>query len=114
MLSAIARECTVINVSLAIMQSLMISDLDILRSRMTERIFSTFEVALTGCTLILSVIEEELNSLLVTDNDEKLKARRVKYILEQDHLREMLHQIRGQQVGVTLLLQMYQMYVDPL
>jgi hypothetical protein len=109
MLSAIASECTVINTSLAIMQSLMIADEDILRSRMTGSIKATFEAALIACTLTMSVIEEELHSLLATDDDGNLKARRVKYILEQSHLREMLQQMRGQQTGISLLLQTYQL-----
>lgn len=108
MLSAISSECTVINTSLAILQSLMLSDVDRLRSRMTDDIMSTFEVGLLGCALTMSVVEDELSGLLVLDKDGSLKPRRIKYMRDQDHLKEMLQQIRGQQIGVSLLLQTYQ------
>jgi hypothetical protein len=108
MLSAISSECTVINTSLAMLQSLMVSNLDNLRSRMTDHVMSIFEVALMGCALTMGVVEDELSGLLVKDEDGNLKARRIKYMMDQVHLKEMLQQIRGQQIGVTLLLQTYQ------
>jgi hypothetical protein len=108
MLSAISSECTVINTSLAMLQSLMVSNLENLRSRMTETVLSTFEVALMGCAMTISVIEEELGELFVKGDNGDMKARRIKYVMDQEHLKEMLQQIRGQQIGVTLLLQTYQ------
>ena len=75
---------------------------------MTDHVMSTFEVALMGCALTMGVVEDELSGLLVKDEDGNLKARRIKYVMDQDHLKELLQQIRGQQIGVTLLLQTYQ------
>ncbi|KIX95249.1 uncharacterized protein Z520_09166 [Fonsecaea multimorphosa CBS 102226] len=108
MLSAISSECTVINTSLGMLQSLMMSNPESLESRMTYLVISTFEVALTGCALTMSVVEDELGGLLIEDENGNLKARRIKYVMEQNHLKEMLQQIRGQQTGISLLLQTYQ------
>lgn len=110
MLSAVSTECTVINASLAMLQNLMLGNIDDLQSRMVPEVLATFDTALQGCCLTLSVIEEELKSLLVCEEKGDVVPKRLKYILEKEHLKELLLQLRGQQSGVSLLLQMYQAY----
>lgn len=87
----------------------MLSDIDHFQSRMTPDVLSTFDAALQGCTLTLSVVEDELNSLLIEGKDGDRQPKRLKYLLDYDHLDELLGQLRGQQTGVCLLLQTYQM-----
>ena len=108
MLAAISTECTVINSSLAMLQTRMLSDLDLLKSRMTPEIATTFEAALQGCELTMSVIQEEMGGLQKQTALGEVIPRRLKYVLAQPHLQDVLQQIRGQQTGITLLLQTYQ------
>ncbi|KAF3265396.1 GTP-binding protein Rho1 [Orbilia oligospora] len=76
-----------------------------------ERVSSlaeSLETALLGCALTMSVLQEQLGGLANENEDGQLKAKKFKYVLEQDYLKELLQQARGQQVSITLLLQTYQ------
>lgn len=102
-LSAITSECSVINASLSNLQSLILEDPERLQDAS-----STFEIALLGCALTMSVLDEEIGGVLKETNGGTLTPKRFKYVLEQDHLKELLQQIRGQQIAISLLLQTYQ------
>ncbi|KAJ9602906.1 hypothetical protein H2200_012686 [Cladophialophora chaetospira] len=56
----------------------------------------------------MSVLQEQIGGLASETEDGELKPKKFKYVLEQDYLKELLQQIRGQQASITLLLQTYQ------
>ncbi|KAF7506534.1 hypothetical protein GJ744_011680 [Endocarpon pusillum] len=96
-LCSIASECTVVHTSLAHLQSMMLADFQTLRSRLTPQVTEAFDTALLGCALTLSVLDEELRKLVqggVIDTN-ALEPRKLKYLVENDRLKELLQQIRG-------------------
>ncbi|RVD85469.1 uncharacterized protein DFL_003790 [Arthrobotrys flagrans] len=102
-LSAIASECAVISASLTRLQNMLSNQLERLGP-----LAESLETALLGCALTMSVLQEQIGGLANETNDGQLKPKKFKYVLEQDYLKELLHQVRGQQVSITLLLQTYQ------
>ena len=72
----------------------------------------SLDTALLGCALTMSVLQEPIGGLARETEDGELKPKKFKFVLEQDHLKELLQQIRGQQVSITLMLQTYQRYVE--
>jgi hypothetical protein len=103
MLSAITSESAVISASLTRLQSMLLSQPDRLGA-----LAESLETALLGCALTLSVLQEQLGGLATETEAGEIKPKKFKYVLEQDHLKELLQQIRGQQISITLLLQTYQ------
>ncbi|KAF3933020.1 hypothetical protein ABW20_dc0105758 [Dactylellina cionopaga] len=106
-LSAIASECAVISASLTRLQNMLLSQPERL-SALAE----SLDTALLGCALTMSVLQEQIGGLAKETEDGELKPKKFKYVLEQDYLKELLQQIRGQQVSITLLLQTYQRYKE--
>ncbi|KAF3312423.1 GTP-binding protein Rho1 [Orbilia oligospora] len=102
-LSAIASECAVISASLTRLQNMLLS-----QPERASPLAESLETALLGCALTMSVLQEQLGGLANETEDGQLKAKKFKYVLEQDYLKELLQQARGQQVSITLLLQTYQ------
>ena len=70
----------------------------------------SLETSLLGCALTMSVLQEQIGGLAQETEEGELKPKKFKYVLEQDYLKELLQQIRGQQISITLLLQTYQRY----
>ncbi|ERF72070.1 hypothetical protein EPUS_04988 [Endocarpon pusillum Z07020] len=69
-----------------------------------------FDTALLGCALTLSVLDEELRKLVQGGfiDTNALEPRKLKYLVENERLKELLQQIRGQLLAITLLLNTYQ------
>ncbi len=72
----------------------------------------SLDTALLGCALTISVLQEQIGGLAKETEDGELKPKKFKFVLEQDHLKELLQQIRVQQVSITLMLQTYQRYEE--
>lgn len=68
----------------------------------------TLETALLGCALTMSVLYEQISGLADETKHGELIPKNFKFVLERDHLNEILQQIRGQQTSITLLLQTVQ------
>lgn len=103
MLSAITAECAVISASLARLQNMLLGNPDRLGA-----LVESLETALLGCALTMSVLQEQIGGVASETENGESKPKKFKFVLEHDHLKELLQQIRGQQVSITLLLQTYQ------
>jgi hypothetical protein len=103
MLSAITSECAVVSASLTRLQNLLLD-----QPERYGALAESLETSLLGCALTMSVLKGEIGGLADETRDGVLKVKKFKYVLEQDHLRELLAQIRGQQISITLLLATYQ------
>ncbi|KAF2252440.1 hypothetical protein BU26DRAFT_502909 [Trematosphaeria pertusa] len=112
-ITAIYSESTVISTSLAHIQGLCTRNPDALRSTLLERpeLEATFDQALTGCVLVYSVLDDEVQRLYVAIEKDGLAGSmgRIKLIWKEDAMRDVLVQIRGQQAALGLLIQALQM-----
>ncbi|KAK6338472.1 hypothetical protein TWF730_002535 [Orbilia blumenaviensis] len=104
-LSAIASECAVISASLTRLQNMLLNEPERLGA-----LADNLDTALLGCALTMSVLQEQIGGLAKETEGGERQVKKFKYVLEQDYLKELLQQIRGQQVSITLLLQTYQRY----
>ena len=92
--------------SLSQVQSLL--ERDTLRSK--PQLYETFDQALTGCRVVYTCLEEEVGKLADKAAGDYLGRRdRIKYLWKEDTFKELLHQIRGQQSSLSLLIQGLQM-----
>lgn len=114
LLSSIINECTVVHTSLCVIHDRQ-SKYATVHDARSDQVFNTFDVALSGCALILSVLEKDVQSCLLAGKSPQDPGaiKRSKIILSKDHLREILSQLRGQQQALTLLLTTLQRSVVP-
>ncbi|KAF2119043.1 hypothetical protein BDV96DRAFT_568953 [Lophiotrema nucula] len=112
-ITAIYSETTVISTSLAHIQALCTKNPDALRSTLSERsdLEHTFDQALTGCVLVYSVIDDEVQRLYSGIGTEGMTGAmsKMKLLWKEDAMKDVLVQIRGQQQALSLLIQALQM-----
>jgi hypothetical protein len=106
LITSIYSESMVIAASLSHVQGLL--QRNALQSR--PELYDTFDKALTGCWVVYQCLEEEVRSLAQKAHDDDLGFRdKTKFLWKEDTFKELLQQIRGQQTGLTLLVQGLQM-----
>jgi hypothetical protein len=112
-ISAIYSESTVIAASLGYIQNLLLTNPDVLRSNLNARpeLANTLDMALTGCLLVYSVLEEEVQKLSAGEGFAPSFKKKVQYIWKEETMNDLLGQIRGKQSALTLLTQVLQMFV---
>jgi hypothetical protein len=112
---AISSEASVMSVSLSQIEAFIMSHKDpenFLRSR--PNVAATLDKSLVGCTILFSCLDNEIQKMSSSAEGHgtltwKAKARMVwKY----ETFKELLNNMRGQQLGITLLLQLLQMCVE--
>lgn len=106
---AICSETSMISASLVQTQSLLIRDAQALTSRLQARheLEATFDTALTGCMVVFSCLDNEVQKLAACVNGSETGwATKAKYLWKEDTMKEYLQQLRGQQTAITLLLQL--------
>jgi hypothetical protein len=110
-ISAIHSESAVISASLGHIQTLILKDPDTLSSNFTSRpeLEGAFDTSLTGCALIFSILDDEVQKLQGSGG-EMGPAKRMKIMWKEELMKELLQQIRGQQTALSLLIQALQMY----
>jgi hypothetical protein len=103
-ITAIYSETTVISASLGHIQGLTTKDPEALRSNFQSRpeLEQTFDQALTGCVLVYSILDDEVQKL---HHAADTAPGRVRYMWKEETMKELLQQIRGQQTALTLLIQ---------
>ena len=102
-----------ISASLGLIYNLILRDPEALRSNFATRpeLEGAFDTALTGCALIFSVLDDEVQKL--QGDGELGVAGKVKIVWKDETMKELLQQIRGQpQNALSLLTQALQMYLD--
>jgi len=112
-IQSIYAETSVIAASFAQVQSLIELMPEAISSQLTSQpqLFTTFDIALTGCKMIGTLLETELQKVLPDSADPRDVdwSTKCRFILNEDTLNLWLQHIRGQQAGLTLLLQALQM-----
>jgi hypothetical protein len=106
-ISAIYSECTIISASLGHIQSLVLTNPEILRSNLQSRpeLESVLDIALTGCVLVFSVLDDEVQTL---NRGVGSMGTRVAHLWKEGTMSDLLTQIRGQQTALSLLIQALQ------
>ena len=112
-ISAIASETYVLSAALSQVENVALHSPDSLVSRLNGQMsFRTaFDMALNGCTLVLTVLEKDLLAITGGKQPNHIgKLDRLKVMWDQKRLQELLQQIRGQQTGLNLLISALQTY----
>ena len=108
---AISSEVAVISASLSQIQALILSKQDpemLLRSR--PEIAATLDTALTGCMVLFSCLDDEINN--VTKQARRTPTfswkAKIKVAWKHEAIQELLDGIRGQQMAINTLIQLRQ------
>lgn len=73
----------------------------------------SFDIVLTGCTVTLSVLDSEIQQVLKGREDEEMAGfcQRAKYVWNEDTLKSVLDELRGQREALNLLVTVVQRLV---
>ena len=105
--TAIASECAVLSAALSHIQDLATQNADAFVSRLKSQsnFTTTFDTALAGCTLVFSVLETHLHDITKgKDPGDIDRMGKAMAVWKEDNLKELLQQLRGQQIAINLLL----------
>lgn len=109
----VSSEARIITISLSLLHNILVSDEHTILAQalLTPDIRSALDVALTGCSVTLSCIKNEIHSLTAKINaEEKLNfADRAKVVLKDNKFNELLQQLRRQHNAIAILQQGLQM-----
>ena len=109
---AICSEAAVIGASLSQIQTLILCKSEsegYFKPR--PELADVLDVSLTGCTVVLSCLDEEIRRM----SDTRLRTtgftlrNKARVVWNQDKLRDLLESLRGQQTAINLLIQLLQM-----
>lgn len=107
-ISAIVSECSVIAAALTQIERIAKQDPDGLASRLdpnTSQLGASFELAMSGCSITLTVLNEEVQKLIGAEKVGFLGWRpRAKYIWNEAGMKDLLATLRGQQSALHLLV----------
>ncbi|KAF4495916.1 GTPase-activating of the rho rac family (LRG1) [Fusarium agapanthi] len=106
-IAIICSESTIISIGLSELQIKILRRDDLAQawSSKTE-IWTAFETALTGCMVVFSCLEAETRSLRSKNPGVWAK---IKFIWNQDRLKELLGALRAQQSSITFLLSLLEL-----
>lgn len=70
------------------------------------RLATSFELSLGGCELTLNILNEQISKLTASSKSSKFLSFRSKarYVWNKAEMRDLLHNVRGQQSALNLLL----------
>lgn len=109
----IASECSTVNVALAQLQVVFAgADFPSYKTEQGgEDILRSFDAVATGCSMILSLLEQYLADAVKRDGVESLslsngvsRKEKAKFVWNEDEIKDLLLQLRGYQTSLTLLL----------
>ncbi|KAF4944199.1 hypothetical protein FGADI_12853 [Fusarium gaditjirri] len=107
-IAIICSESTVISMGLSELQSKILHRNDLAQAWASRTdILHVFETALTGCMTVFSCLEAETRNLKLKNAPGVLA--KLKFIWNQDRLKELLEALRGQQTSITFLLNILEM-----
>ncbi|KAF5627253.1 GTPase-activating of the rho rac family (LRG1) [Fusarium tjaetaba] len=113
-IAMICSESTVISMGLSELQSKILHRDDLAQAWASRTdILNVFEIALTGCMTVFSCLEAETRNLKLKNPGVLAKLpgvfAKLKFIWNQDRLKELLEALRGQQTSITFLLSILEM-----
>ncbi|KAJ4111659.1 hypothetical protein NW760_006654 [Fusarium oxysporum] len=106
-IAMICSESTIISIGLSELQMKILRRDDLAQAWASKtEIWTAFETALTGCMVVFSCLEAETRSLRSKNPGVWAK---IKFIWNQDRLKELLGALRGQQSSITFLLNLLEL-----
>jgi Fungal N-terminal domain of STAND proteins len=112
-ISAITSECSVISATLSQIQDLFLQNPDTLASKLgsQSQLHAAFETTLTGCSVTLAALDDELQKLTEGQGatGESSRRARLKYVWNENTMKELLQHLHGHHGGINLLLTALQM-----
>lgn len=114
-IAAICAETTVIGTTLAKIQGILLNNPHVLTAEIHDapglEIQATFDIALTGCTVIYSCLDIEVQKLKQYANGSEQPdwTTKAKVYWKDDTMKELLGNLRGQQGAISLLISVLQM-----
>ena len=114
---SICAESNVVATSLAKIQQTLLQRRDaesLLRAH--HDVSSALDIALTGCSVIYSCLDTEIGKIAttlggVTQNPSA--TQKIALLWREEQLKELLDALRGQQIAITMLMQLFQMWAHP-
>ncbi|KAI9811245.1 MAG: hypothetical protein M1827_005577 [Pycnora praestabilis] len=112
-LGSLAAECMTLSAGLSQIQNLALSNPDSLSSRREDksRLLTVIDNALTGCSMVLRVLDDKVGKLAGKEHDSLSFKDKLQILFNEDTIKEFLDQVRGQQIALNLLLTALQMLV---
>lgn len=106
-IAMICSESTIISIGLSELQMKILRRDDLAQAWASKtEIWTAFETALTGCMVVFSCLEAETRSLRSKNPGVWAK---IKFIWNQDRLKELLGALRAQQSSITFLLNLLEL-----
>ncbi|KAF5646573.1 GTPase-activating protein [Fusarium sp. NRRL 25303] len=106
-IAMICSESTIISIGLSELQMKILQRDDLAQAWASKtEIWTAFETALTGCMVVFSCLEAETRSLRSKNPGVWAK---IKFIWNQDRLKELLGALRAQQSSITFLLSLLEL-----
>lgn len=115
-IAMLCSESTIISIALSQLQTLILrrEDLSQVWASKTE-VLDAFETALTACMIVFSCLEAETRQLQA-QSPSSTGSRvwtKLKFMWNQDRLKELLSGLRGQQISINFLLQVLETSAAP-
>jgi hypothetical protein len=110
MIASISSECMVLHIALSQIQKLALTGSFFDRLASQPELKDSFELALLSCTQTFSALEEEIHELSPKSEQEDDHFLRLKYLWNEETMREILLQLRSQQNAISVLLTAIQTY----
>ena len=110
-IAAIYTETTIISASLSKLQSSLLSNREELADNLSRRpdLEATLDQALTGCFVVLDVLQAEVGKLTEACQTDSLNITlkaRLRFVWNESTMQDILKQLRGIQTAMSLLLQL--------
>jgi hypothetical protein len=104
-------ECKTISTALAHLQNLTLGNAsDLCPPGMSaESVMESFDNALTGCMLVLSALDTQLQRLVEEEKPETMGfITRVRHLWNEEAMNQMLGHLRGQHTAISTLISLFQ------
>ena len=117
-ISAICTESTIISASLSRIQSSILDSPNALSDKLNAQpdLEATLDQALTGCYDVFDVLQDEVEKLTESARNSSSDlpfTAKVRYLWNENTMRDIREQLRGLQQALVLLLQVLGAYVNP-
>lgn len=108
-IASLSSECTVMGASLLQVQKILLNS----HFRDQPELRAVFETSLTGCASVFTLLDHEMDRISHSGPAKFSRSwkSKVKFLWNEERMKEYLSQIRGQQNTLALLIQLLQMYV---
>ncbi|KAJ4372234.1 hypothetical protein N0V83_004008 [Neocucurbitaria cava] len=113
-ISALCAEATTISAALSQIQSLILGNPDAVITQLRPRseVLATFDNALTGCSVVLAVLDDEIAALMTEGQSGDMSwTQRAKLVWKDAIMQDLLQQLRGQSAAIGLLIQVLQIFL---